>query len=92
MSVAGEDRYHCFNHTIYQESMLRDGRINESSKNDVSLDEFDPANDIEDYPADDKVINKCKNSMRDILYEINNHYYNYYFMIFIHCEYIWFEL
>ena len=48
--VAGEDRYHCFNHTLYKESMLRDGRIDESDKNDISLDEFDPANDIEDYP------------------------------------------
>ena len=34
--------------------MLRDGRIDESKMNDVSLDEFDPANDIDDYPADDQ--------------------------------------
>lgn len=41
--------------------MLRDGRITESERNDLSLDEFDPVNYIEDYPTEaiiEKVFNR----------------------------------
>ena len=40
--------------------MLRDGRITESERNDLSLDEFDPINYIEDF-ATDAIIEKVFN-------------------------------
>ena len=33
--------------------MLRDGQTDPATGNEISLDEFDPVNDIEDYPVND---------------------------------------
>ena len=51
--------------------MLRDGRITESERNDLSLDEFDPINYIEDY-AIDAIIEKVFNIFQFIKKRLGN--------------------
>ncbi|KAK3590611.1 hypothetical protein CHS0354_018831 [Potamilus streckersoni] len=48
--MIGEERYRCFNYTVYLQSMQLDSK-ERLSKARSSLDDFDPLNDMEDYPA-----------------------------------------
>ncbi|XP_045195188.2 uncharacterized protein LOC123550847 isoform X2 [Mercenaria mercenaria] len=51
----GEARYRCFNHTLHEEDMLKDGHAHHSS---IDMDDFDPVNYVEDYPQAEEIRTK----------------------------------
>lgn len=70
----GEDRYACFNHTLTEQAMLKDGQNTEAAMFD--MDDFDPANDIEDYKESDKIRQKLSKQHRRNHSNISNEMLN----------------
>ena len=48
--VSGEDRYTCFNYTVYKADMPQDQQVEVTGAPETDLDDFDPFNDLEDFP------------------------------------------